>query len=102
MAGVVIVARTQGLDFVTARVYLFMLCSNTIDPNLAPADGRLRVAARQSEENRQTACKPGSVPPRGGDGHSSGTSVAGRLERPTRTTTRKHARTIARPAVPIW
>jgi len=102
MAGVVIAARTQGLDFVTARFYLFMLRSNTIDPNLASADGRLRVPARQSEENCQTACKPGSVPPRDGDGHSSGTSVAGRLERPTRTAARKHAWAIARPTVPIW
>ena len=35
---------------------------------------------------RQTACKPGSVPAAwAGDGHSSGTPVAGRLARPTRT-----------------
>jgi hypothetical protein len=56
--------------------------------------------ARRSYERigkpRQTACKPGSVPARSmtvraGDGHSSGTSVAGRLARPTRVTARKHA-----------
>ena len=52
------------------------------------ARGRLRVNSRQHRE-RQTACKPGSVPPCGGDGHSSGTSVAGRLARPTRAATRK-------------
>ncbi len=45
----------------------------------------MRIASRQSKDC-QTACKPGSVPPRGGDGHSSGTSVAGRLARPTRAT----------------
>ena len=33
----------------------------------------------------QTACKPGSVPPEGGDGHSSGPPIAGRFSRPTRT-----------------
>jgi hypothetical protein len=45
-------------------------------------------------EKRQTACKPGSVPaPHGAmDDHSSGTSVAGRLARPTRAATRKRAR----------
>ncbi len=40
---------------------------------------------------RQTACKPGSVPAGAGDGHSSGTPVAGRLARPTRTTARRPA-----------
>ena len=44
----------------------------------------------------QTICKPGSVPAtsvaRGaGDGHSSGTSVTGRLARPTRAAARKPA-----------
>ncbi len=39
----------------------------------------------------QTACKPGSVPAEAGDGHSSGTPVAGRLARPTRAAARKHA-----------
>ena len=38
----------------------------------------------------QTACKPGSVPWTG-DGHSSGTSVAGRLARPTRAAAREPA-----------
>jgi len=41
----------------------------------------------------QTVCKPGSVPPKSGDGHSSGTFVAERLARPTRAAARK-----ARPA----
>ena len=41
---------------------------------------------------RQTVCKPGSVPPRSGDGHSSGTFVAERLARPTRAAARKPAR----------
>jgi len=44
------------------------------------------------EEGRQTACKPGSVPPDGGDGHSSGTLVAERLVRPTRAAARRLAR----------
>ena len=39
----------------------------------------------------QTVCKPGSVPSEDGDGHSSGTLVAERLARPTRTATRKRA-----------
>ena len=48
-------------------------------------------------KERQTACKPGSVPPRGnnpwgGDGHSSGTLVAERLVRPTRAAARRLAR----------
>src|SRR5204862_6260194 len=38
-------------------------------------------------------CKPGSVPPESGDGHSSGTFVTERLARPTRAAARK-----ARPA----
>ena len=33
----------------------------------------------------QTACKPGSVPPEGGDDHSSGPPIAERFSRPTRT-----------------
>ena len=45
---------------------------------------------------RQTACKPGSVPlsgfPKGGDGHSSGAPVAERLVRPTRAAARRPAR----------
>jgi len=44
---------------------------------------------------RQAACKPGSVPTPATfgavDGHSSGTPVAGRLARPTRTAARKPA-----------
>src|ERR1700730_5360327 len=45
---------------------------------------------------RQTACKPGSVPlsgsPEGGDGHSSWALVAERLVRPTRAAARRLAR----------
>ena len=51
----------------------------------------------------QTACKPGSVPACAGDDHSSGTPLAERLARPTRTAAWKPAcRTRARRAVPIW
>ena len=39
----------------------------------------------------QTVCKPGSVPAGAGDGHSSGTSVAERLVRPTRAAAQKRA-----------
>ena len=73
---------------------------------LRSSESQLRVGARQSllvcgvrgakprgarKKERQAACKPGSVPvPHGAvDGHSSGTSVAGRLARPTRATRRK-------------
>src|ERR1700694_3334148 len=45
---------------------------------------------------RQTVCKPGSVPPESGDGHSSGTFVTERLMRPTRAAARK-----ARPAASL-
>ena len=62
------------------------------------ATGGDRIAAWGAVEEKrgQTACKPGSVPRRApegqrGDGHSSGTPVAGRLARPTRTATRKPA-----------
>ena len=52
---------------------------------------------RPPRSRRQTACKPGSVPPRAspledGDGHSSGAPVAGRLVRPTRAAARRPAR----------
>ncbi len=47
----------------------------------------------QHREARQTACKPGSVPPMrvrvGGDGHSSRTPVAERLMQPTRAAARR-------------
>src|SRR5437763_2392280 len=46
-------------------------------------------------QKAQTVCKPGSVPPESGDGHSSGTFVAERLARPTRAAARK-----VRPAAP--
>ncbi len=52
-----------------------------------------RVSSRSRNRKCQTACKPGSVPRACTriDGHSSGTSVAGRLARPTRTAARKPA-----------
>ncbi len=50
-----------------------------------------RGGVRRKRRARQAACKPGSVPTRAGawagDGHSSGTPVAGRLARPTRAAT---------------
>lgn len=53
----------------------------------------------------QTVCKPGSVPRTEirGDGHSSGTVVADRLARPTRTTTRERVRCplASQPVIPI-
>ncbi len=58
--------------------------------NREPACSRARRARPQTPQIRQPACKPGSVwlgavnP--GRDGHSSGASVAGRLEQPTRAT----------------
>ncbi len=53
---------------------MFFLCSDAAPRETGP------------DAKCQTACKPGSVPARfrAGDGHSSGTSVAGRLARPTR------------------
>ena len=53
---------------------------------------------------RQTACKPGSVPAsRAGDGHSSGTPVTGRLVRPTRAAARELASpATCRQAAPTW
>ena len=44
-----------------------------------------------SQGLRQTVCKPGSVSAGAEDGHSSGTSVAERLVRPTRAAARKPA-----------
>jgi hypothetical protein len=54
--------------------------------------------------NCQTVCKPGSVPSRDGDGHSSGTFVTERLARPTRAAARRPARHgfDAAPAAPTW
>ena len=51
------------------------------------ASGRRSAGAGSGRKECQTACKPGSVPAPCGamDDHSSGTSVAGRLARPTRT-----------------
>ena len=45
------------------------------------------TASRAVSPNKvgQTACKPGSVPPEGGDDHSSGPAIADRFSRPTRT-----------------
>ena len=58
---------------------------------------------------RQTAYKPGSVPPMrmrvGRDGHSSRTPVTERLMRPTRAATRRsawHPRHTGMPAAPTW
>src|SRR5258706_6939050 len=45
----------------------------------------------RDNKRRQRACKPGSVFACAKDDHSSGTSVAGRLARPTRTAARKRA-----------
>src|SRR3546814_6432344 len=54
--------------------------------------GDVAGAARtEGKQKRQAACKPGSVPAEAGDGHSSGTPVAGRLARPTRAAARKCA-----------
>ncbi len=78
-------------------------CSHAVVP------GATRNGCRGG--NCQTACKPGSVPrrsdPRRMDGHSSGTPVAGRLARPTRTAARKPAcppdtRRRRPAAVPTW
>ena len=64
---------------------------------------RMERAGLKHEVKRQMACKPGSVPLRRGDGHSSGTPVAGRLARPTRTAMRKRAGLDCdRPAIPTW
>ena len=55
-------------------------------PFLFPRCGDPGFIAQIGSEKRQAACKPGSVPTlrRAMDDHSSGTSVAGRLARPTR------------------
>ena len=69
-------------------VYLFARCSKIPLHNNRrpwPIAGEFAAIPRKG----QTACKPGSVPPCSGDGHSSGTSVAGRLARPTRAAARK-------------
>ena len=62
------------------------------------------VSLQCSKVKRQTACKPGSVPAlQAGDDHSSGTPVAGRLARPTRTAARKRPpRRLGGPAIPTW
>ncbi len=44
-----------------------------------------RPTADRPKQKCQTACKPGSVPPEGGDDHSSGPPIAERFSRPTRT-----------------
>ena len=61
----------------------FVLCLFLLSLSVAP-----RIALKMK---CQTACKPGSVPARAGDDHSSGTPVTGRLSRPTRMATRKPA-----------
>ena len=45
------------------------------------------------------ACKPGSVPIKVGDGHSSGTPVTERLARPTRMAERKRPRPCGQPSL---
>ena len=50
----------------------------------------------------QTACKPGSVPPEGGDDHSSGPPIAGRFSRPTRTSGAVNPAKRTSRDVPIW
>ncbi len=55
----------------------------------------LHMFRRRARENGQTVCKPGSVQPRGWDGHSSGTRLAAGLARPTRATGREHPRGMA-------
>ena len=52
-------------------------------------------------ERRQTACKPGSVRTCMRDDHSSGTRLAARLTRPTRTARRECPCSLAAAAVPI-
>ena len=65
-----------------------------------PADGWRKAGGRQAaahprkKAKSQTVCKPGSVRTKVRDGHSSGTPVAGRLARPTRTACRKRAITV--------
>ena len=67
-------------------------------------DDAVPPTKRRTTRKRQTACKPGSVPAAAGDGHSSGTSVAERLVRPTRAAARKPACLRPKPqaAAPIW
>ena len=62
--------------FSFVRLLMFSFCSLTA------------ARSQQAGETDQAACKPGSVSAAAApeDGHSSGTPVAGRLARPTRTT----------------
>ena len=62
---------------------------------------------RKSAENRQSACKPGSVwreavSRSARDGHSSGTIVADRLWRPTRATARRRACRLVADVSPLF
>jgi hypothetical protein len=82
-------------------------------PTAAPTVDPRRSRRHFHSGRRQTARKPGSVPPPAGltafgsgDGHSSGTPVAGRLVRPTRAAARR-SRPAPRdrsrvPAAPTW
>ena len=51
----------------------------------ATRQGATAPRAVSPKKMGQTACKPGSVPPEGGDDHSSGPAIADRFSRPTRT-----------------
>ncbi len=85
-----------GVNHILLRNSVRCLFSN--QRNGWPMGGR---GARRTRRNlRQMACKPGSVHrPRGQlDGHSSGTFVAERLARPTRTAARKCASPAVKPA----
>ncbi len=79
------------------------------DRSAKQSTDRCRPQGPRGSARRQTACKPGSVPPssmpEGGDGHSSATLVTERLMRPTRAAARRHARrarSFGRPAAPTW
>ena len=68
---------------------------------------RRAFCARKYEENRQSACKPGSVwreavSRSARDGHSSGTIVADRLWRPTRATARRRACRLVADVSPLF
>ena len=70
---------------------LFFICSKGDYLGHFRKSRVVKTSLRDGRKRRQTAGKPGSVPPGlpDGDGHSSGTSVTGRLARPTRAAVRK-------------
>ena len=81
-----------GRKFSFALLLMFSFCS------LAAA------RSKRAGETDQAACKPGSVSATAvaQDGHSSGTPVAGRLARPTRTTGSETACPANGAVVPTW